>query len=151
MHSLAMLNLLLLRMADRTAKRWCHPLAKLHCYYRTACTLTHLSLPTSLHRTRIQGRSELPWQPKWSRVHIHLQSWEVEFSKSWHFRNTLWIKKTSNGLEYVLIRKLPRGVAAVAQWVKNPTAAAMVAMEAWVWPSVQGSGLKGSGTATAVA
>ena len=33
----------------------------------------------------------------------------------------------------------PQGVPAVAQWVKNPTVAARVATEAWVWPQAQTS------------
>ena len=32
----------------------------------------------------------------------------------------------------VRIKKLPSGVPVVAQWVKNPTAVAQVAPEAWV-------------------
>ena len=43
------------------------------------------------------------------------------------------------------IYKTKGGVPAVAQWVKNPTAAVWVYAEAWVWSPAWHSGLQGSG------
>ena len=89
-HSLARLILLLLRMADMTVKRWCHPLAKLHYYYRIPYTLSHLSLPTcSTGRFSRADVSSLGNKSGGECTFI-LKSWEAEFSKSWDLGNVLW-------------------------------------------------------------
>ena len=53
--------------------------------------------------------------------------------------------------ETVHTKELILGAPAVAQWVKNPTAASWVAVEAWDQSPAQCGGFKGSAVATAVA
>ena len=61
-------------------------------------------------------------------------------------------KQTTLQINYISIKNEIRGVPAVVQWVKNPTAAAWATAEAWVQSPAWCSGLnKGSGVATAVA
>ena len=49
------------------------------------------------------------------------------------------------------IRNTQQGVPTVAQWVKNPTAAAQSAVKVWVRSPTWQNRLKGSGVATAAA
>ena len=72
-----------------------------------------------------------------------LQRLEVGGSRS--------IKQTCQILIILEFKKGHLGVPAVAQWVKNPTAAARVVMEVWI--SIPGpvQWVKGSGVAVSVA
>ena len=49
----------------------------------------------------------------------------------------------------VSLKRVQIGVPTVVHWVKNPIAAAQVALEAWVQSTIWPSRLKGSGIATA--